>query len=161
MGGHITLRAMVTTKDIKAGVIWAGVVASYPDMLDALAPRTRALPRHALRPARAAGGSAFVAALRHARGKSRLLGFDLAHHLRGRPLRAAPAPPRRGRRGTCRCIFSELLYQAALDAGLPVEFYTYPGNDHNLSQSFSVAMQRSIEFFDRYVKGMGIRQSMR
>jgi len=34
MGGHITLRAMVTTKDVKAGVIWAGVVASYPDLLE-------------------------------------------------------------------------------------------------------------------------------
>ena len=34
MGGHVTLRAMVTTSDIKAGVIWAGVVASYPDMLE-------------------------------------------------------------------------------------------------------------------------------
>ena len=33
MGGHITLRSMVTTKDIKAGVIWAGVVASYPDLM--------------------------------------------------------------------------------------------------------------------------------
>ncbi len=33
MGGHITLRNMVTTDDIKAGVIWAGVVASYPDLI--------------------------------------------------------------------------------------------------------------------------------
>ena len=33
MGGHITLRSMVTTQDIKAGVIWAGVVASYPDLM--------------------------------------------------------------------------------------------------------------------------------
>ena len=33
MGGHITLRAMVVSRDIKAGVIWAGVVASYPDLL--------------------------------------------------------------------------------------------------------------------------------
>ena len=34
MGGFITLRAMVTTKDIKAAVIWAGVVGSYADMLN-------------------------------------------------------------------------------------------------------------------------------
>ncbi len=34
MGGHITLRAMVTTSDIRAGVIWAGVIASYPDMMN-------------------------------------------------------------------------------------------------------------------------------
>src|ERR1043165_7326888 len=33
MGGYITLRSMVIDKDIKAGVIWAGVVASYPDLL--------------------------------------------------------------------------------------------------------------------------------
>src|SRR3972149_11528971 len=33
MGGSITLRSMVATKDIKAGVIWAGVVASYEDMI--------------------------------------------------------------------------------------------------------------------------------
>src|SRR5215216_5407424 len=32
MGGYITLRSMVVSKDIKAGVIWAGVVARYPDL---------------------------------------------------------------------------------------------------------------------------------
>jgi hypothetical protein len=32
MGGLLTLRSMVTTKEIKAGVIWAGVVASYPEL---------------------------------------------------------------------------------------------------------------------------------
>lgn len=34
MGGHITLRNMVVDQSIKAGVIWAGVVASYPDLLN-------------------------------------------------------------------------------------------------------------------------------
>jgi dipeptidyl aminopeptidase/acylaminoacyl peptidase len=33
MGGYITLRAMVVDPDIRAGVIWAGVVANYPDLL--------------------------------------------------------------------------------------------------------------------------------
>ncbi|MBN1315738.1 MAG: alpha/beta fold hydrolase, partial [Anaerolineales bacterium] len=32
MGGYITLRSMVVSSDIKAGVIWAGVVVSYPDL---------------------------------------------------------------------------------------------------------------------------------
>ena len=40
MGGYITLRAMVISRDIKAGVIWGGVVASYPDMIT----RWRATP---------------------------------------------------------------------------------------------------------------------
>jgi uncharacterized protein len=34
MGGGITLRVMVTTSDVKAGVIWAGTVASYEDLFD-------------------------------------------------------------------------------------------------------------------------------
>ena len=33
MGGYLTLRAMVISPDIKAGVIWAGVVGSYSDLL--------------------------------------------------------------------------------------------------------------------------------
>ncbi|MCE7939430.1 MAG: alpha/beta fold hydrolase, partial [Chloroflexi bacterium CFX6] len=33
MGGYITLRSMVVTDTIRAGVIWAGVVASYPDLM--------------------------------------------------------------------------------------------------------------------------------
>ena len=32
-GGGITLKSMVVSKDIKAGVIWAGVVGSYEDLL--------------------------------------------------------------------------------------------------------------------------------
>ena len=34
MGGYITLRSMVIDPDIRAGVIWAGVVGSYPDLLN-------------------------------------------------------------------------------------------------------------------------------
>jgi uncharacterized protein len=33
MGGYITLRSMVISPEVKAGVIWAGVVGSYPDLL--------------------------------------------------------------------------------------------------------------------------------
>ena len=33
MGGLVTLRSMVINRDIKAGVIWSGVVASYPDLI--------------------------------------------------------------------------------------------------------------------------------
>ena len=34
LGGFLTLRAMVMSPDIKAGVIWAGVVGSYPDLIN-------------------------------------------------------------------------------------------------------------------------------
>ena len=45
------------------------------------------------------------------------------------------------------------LYEQIQAAGGTVEFYEYPGDDHNLSNYFSLAMRRSLEFFDRYVKG--------
>ena len=48
---------------------------------------------------------------------------------------------------------SETLYRQMLEAGKPVELYTYEGDDHNLAQSFGLAMQRTIEFFDKYLKG--------
>ena len=44
MGGHITLRAMVVSRDIKAGVIWGGVAASYADLLNNW--RRRSPPRY-------------------------------------------------------------------------------------------------------------------
>ena len=32
MGGYITLRAMVISDRVRAGVIWGGVVGAYPDL---------------------------------------------------------------------------------------------------------------------------------
>jgi len=49
--------------------------------------------------------------------------------------------------------FSILLNEQIQAAGGTVEFYEYPGDNHNLSNYFSSAMQRSVEFFDRFVKG--------
>ena len=37
----------------------------------------------------------------------------------------------------------------------PCELYTYPGDNHNISANFGVAMQRTVVFYDRYVKGDG------
>ena len=48
--------------------------------------------------------------------------------------------------------FSEILFYQMLDAGQYVELYKYDGDNHNISNYFSTAMQRTIEFFDRYVK---------
>ena len=49
-------------------------------------------------------------------------------------------------------LFSELLYDEIQAVGLPVELYTYPGDDHNISANFATAMQRSVAFMDEHVK---------
>jgi dipeptidyl aminopeptidase/acylaminoacyl peptidase len=48
--------------------------------------------------------------------------------------------------------FSETLFEQIERAGGVAELHVYPGADHNLAQPFSVAMQRTIEFFDTYLK---------
>jgi len=37
-----------------------------------------------------------------------------------------------------------------------VEFYSYPGDDHNMANHFGLAMQRSIQFLDKYVKQLNV-----
>jgi uncharacterized protein len=49
--------------------------------------------------------------------------------------------------------FSTVLKEKLEKAGKTVEYYNYPGGDHNISSpNFEVAMQRSIAFFDKYLK---------
>ena len=49
-------------------------------------------------------------------------------------------------------LFSERLDEALKQAGKPVEFYTYEGDDHNLSNNLYTALDRSVKFFDTYLK---------
>jgi dipeptidyl aminopeptidase/acylaminoacyl peptidase len=48
--------------------------------------------------------------------------------------------------------FSESLAQRIQDVGGVVEYFTYPGDNHNLSKNLDTALQRSVAFFDKYVK---------
>ncbi len=50
-------------------------------------------------------------------------------------------------------LADSLEHRQVLAAGKTVEFYIYEGADHNLASNFSPAMQRTIEFFNTYVKG--------
>ena len=49
--------------------------------------------------------------------------------------------------------FSQKLYTQLQAAGKTAKLYTYPGDNHNISANFNLAMQRSIAWFDKYVKG--------
>jgi dipeptidyl aminopeptidase/acylaminoacyl peptidase len=49
--------------------------------------------------------------------------------------------------------FSQTLYEELKQAGKTAEFYTYKDDNHNLSNYFSQAMTRTIEFFNKYLKG--------
>ena len=152
MGGGITLRSMVISKDIKAGVIWAGVVGSYSDLLnnwrrkdlsrsEAGAPhwatgwRQRLIDQYGT-PEKNQEFWNSISANSYVKD---IFGPIQLHHAKD----DSHVP----------FNFSEKLNKELQEVNKPVEFYPYEGNDHNLTNSFNIAMERSIEFFDRYVKG--------
>jgi dienelactone hydrolase len=150
MGGYLTLRSMVISDDIKAGVIWAGVVASYPDMIAKWRSNT---PRPAPTPPSFARrwqqewsqeygttdeNPDFWSLISSNTYVNDLSGAIQLHH--GTADESVPL------------IFSELLRDEILAVNGDVEFYTYEGDDHNLSGYFSLAMTRTIAFFDQHLK---------
>jgi len=150
MGGHVTLRAMVTTQDIKAGVIWAGVVATYPDMMSNWRRPANAPPLNIPQSARrwreefiAQYGTpeqnpAFWASISPAEYAADLSGPVQLQHATG----DVEVPVQ----------FSRDVAEMIRLAGGVVEYYEYEGDNHNISVNFNTAMQRSIAFFDKYVK---------
>lgn len=153
MGGHLTLRAMVTTGDIKAGVIWAGVVAPYYDIINNWRRPASAPPLNIPERARRwrqeffdkygtpDENPAFWASISPAEYAADLSGPVQLQHATG----DVEVPVQ----------FSRDVAQMIEAAGVAVEYYEYQGDNHNISANFNVAMQRSLAFFDKYVKNAG------
>ena len=152
MGGYITLRSMVISKDIKAGVIWGGVVGSYPDMLT----RWRRGPGASTPPTPSARSWRFSLVNQYGSPEENPAFWnsisansylsDLSGPLQLHHSTTDEEVP---------LEFSESLFSQMLAANQYVEYYKYEGDNHNISNNFSTAMQRSIEFFDRFVKNIG------
>ena len=149
MGGYITLRSMVITNDIKAGVIWAGVVGSYPDLLT----RWRRGPGASVPPTPRPGS--WRVSLVETYGSPEQ-NPEFWNSISANSYLTDLSGPIQLHHGTADADvpleFSELLFYQILEAEQYVELYKYDGDNHNISNYFSTAMQRTIEFFDRYVK---------
>jgi dipeptidyl aminopeptidase/acylaminoacyl peptidase len=152
MGGSITLRDLVVNKsDIKVAVIWSGVVGNYNDIIYNWQNRVSYKPDNEdLR----------------LRNKNK----DILINLYGTPeknpdfwnsidptffisdintplqihvgLGDNQVPP----------DFSKNLYEKMNAIGKNVKYFEYPGNNHDINQSFDLAMNRTILFFDSYLK---------
>jgi dipeptidyl aminopeptidase/acylaminoacyl peptidase len=154
MGGYITLRAMVIDPSIKAGVIWGGVVASYPDLLSRWRrPSSGNAPNV---PPSISSSRSWRNQLTQEYGTPEE-NPEFWNSISANSYLAELSAPIQLHHGTADTsvplLFSELLYDeiSALDGN--IELYKYQGDNHNISNNFGTAMQRSIQFFDKYVKG--------
>lgn len=155
LGGNITQRILVVTpSDIKAAVIWGGVVGSYEDIFrdwwnkrrrPTFTPSNREL--NANRPSRQlfidtygepSAGNPFWDEISPTTYLADILAPIQLHH----GLSDETVPD----------LLTRDLEKELQTAKKTVEVYFYEGTDHNLSQSFNLAMQRSVEFFNRYLK---------
>jgi dipeptidyl aminopeptidase/acylaminoacyl peptidase len=154
MGGSITLQAMVVSPDVKVGVIWAGMSGDFRDILEwrrrRFGDRPTPTPGPDGRPGRGSQSLAsqygtpeenpeFWASISATSYLDDISGPIQLHH--GTADTSVPYE------------WSENLYEQLLAAGKVVEFYGYEGDNHNLSNQFGMAMARSIQFFDTYLKG--------
>jgi len=149
MGGYLTLRSMVISNEVKVGVIWAGVVASYPDLLYNWR-RTGSFTPSPSSTGRGWRGSwveqfgapeqnpGFWDSISATSYLADLSGPLQLHH--GTQDEDVPLE------------FSIRLAELARAQGKTADLYTYEGDNHNISKYFSTAMKRTIEFFDAYLK---------
>ena len=150
MGGYLTLRAMVISKDVKAGVIWAGVVGSYPDLLyNWRRSSTASYPTP--RPGAVRWRDDWVNTYGSPEQNP-----DFWNAISSNSFLSDLSGPVQLHHGTADeevpLEFSQTLSAQIQAAGGEVELYTYEGDNHNISNYFYMAMTRTIAFFDRYLK---------
>jgi dipeptidyl aminopeptidase/acylaminoacyl peptidase len=149
MGGFLTLRAMVISKDIKAGVIWSGVVASYADLINNWHHHYGPTPTPD--PEEQHPHAEWIQQYGTPEQNP-----DFWNSLSANSFLADLSGPVQLHHGTADeevpLAFSEKLAEEICAAGGTVDFYTYKDNNHNIEQSFSTAIYRSVLFFDAYLK---------
>jgi dipeptidyl aminopeptidase/acylaminoacyl peptidase len=150
MGGQVTIRSMVVDpKDIKAAVVWAGVVASYSEMLATWHVNPNTAPTSGQQ-----------------RGWRNDLMRDYGTPQENPKFWDSISPNSYLAEGVAPLqlhhdlLDHEVPYSMSVsveqemkEAGQTVELYSYPGDDHDIANSFNIAMPRSLAWFDKYVKG--------
>ena len=150
MGGYLTLRSMVVSPDIKAGVIWAGVVGSYSDLINYWRrnnPGVTPSPSSVSRGWRQGWIDMYGSPEENPKFWDSVSSNAYLTDLSG------PIQLHHGTADTdVPYILSELLWAQITNVNGEVELYKYEGDNHNISNFFGLAMSRTIEFYDRCLK---------
>lgn len=176
MGGYITLRSMVVSDEIKAGVIWGGVVGDYPDLfarvpLAATAAAATVQARVTVAAGEAVEGTPATPTPQTTRWPSRWRSGLIDTY--GTPEEnpgfwamissnayladiSGPLQLHHAIDDDVVPVTTSILLQSQMEAaGQYSELYLYESDNHDIENNFYAAMRRSLEFFDRFVKGSG------
>jgi dipeptidyl aminopeptidase/acylaminoacyl peptidase len=149
MGGYLTLRSMVISKDVKVGVIWAGVVATYTDLL------YNWRRRGPFTPSPSSTGRGWRTAWLELYGAPED-NPDFWNAVSANSYLTDLSGPLQLHHGTLDedvpLEFSIRLAEQVRAVGKIADLYTYEGDNHNISKYFSTAMSRTIAFYDTYLK---------
>lgn len=144
LGGHVALRTIVVSKDIKATVFMAGVVGSMHDLLYdwPQSPITRDQPAAVVQKVRAGviGEYGTPETNPHFWESASAINFvaDVTGPVQINQAVGDNVVPR---------LFSDHLAAALTAKHKSVQYYQYPGNDHQFSQNHSLLMQRILTFY--------------
>jgi dipeptidyl aminopeptidase/acylaminoacyl peptidase len=140
-GGEIGLRVAVVSDDVRAFVLWAGVVGSYEDMFETYLDdipflKDRSNPLVATHGLPSAGSDFWRT-------------VDPYYHLDDIE---APIELHHGTNDASVPIaLSESLVEQLETAGKDVTLYRYEGDDHNIANNASVAWSRTIDFYRQHL----------
>lgn len=147
MGGGAMLRAMVISKDIKAGSIWAGTVGPLNNEFSGRKRPNHVhpsgIPNHNQRLNQQFGARVqnpeFWKAIDPLNYLQDITSpIELQHGTDDQEV-----DPR----------LSAELYNKLKALGKKVDYYTYEGDNHNISVNLELALDRSVAFFNKYLKG--------
>lgn len=154
-GGHITLRAMVVDPSIKAGVIWGGVVGSYEELLvkwpSYWEVTNQPQPRETQDDPRKDWRSYIVDTYGNpSENKERWEAISATTYVQDI---SGPLQLHHAENDTwVPVVLSERLQKRMEETNQYSQLYRYQSSDHNLTDYYDLAMERSIHFFDRFVK---------
>jgi len=151
MGGNISLRVSEISPDVKAVVIWGGVVGNYIDIIYNWQNKVSYKPAAEDLYLRNLGLSDMLAKngtpianpdFWNTIDPTKNFNYINAPFQIHVGLSDNQVPP----------TFSEDFYKKLVASGKKAQLFEYPGANHDINQSFQAAMQRTISFFNLYLK---------
>lgn len=152
MGGNITLRDLVVNRtDIKAAVIWGGVVGPIDQIMNNWQNRVSYKPDAEDLRLRKQNSEMLINVYgTPAENPDFWNSVDPTYFVKdiSTPVQInvgladTQVPP----------DFSSSLRDKLQSTGKTVEYYDYPGANHDINQSFGVAMKHTLDFFAKYLK---------